>query len=80
VPAVLISPYVPKGMVVTGPEDAARGRTFEHASIPATVTQFFLNGDAQATVRERKSNTFLDLLSGPLRPDTDIPYFTIGGK
>ena len=77
VPAVLVSPYVPKGTIVPGPEDPANGRIFEHASIPCTVTNFFLNGDAKRTVREQKASTFLDLLSGPLRSDDDIPYFQL---
>jgi phospholipase C len=80
VPAVLVSPYVPKGTVVPGPEAAAGGRVFEHASIPGTVTNFFLNGDAPRTTREKYASTFLDLLSGPMRPDSDIPYFNLGGK
>ena len=80
VPAILVSPYVPKGTVVPGPEDPANARIFEHACIPATVTNHFLNGDAKRTVRERQANTFLDLLSGPMRPDSDIPYFKLGGN
>jgi len=71
VPAILISPYVPKGTVVDG-------RIFEHACIPNTITQFFLSGDAKRTDREAKSETFLDLLSGPMRTDDDIPWFEIG--
>jgi len=80
VPAVLVSPYVPKGMVVPGPEDPANARIFEHACIPATVTNHFLNGDAKQTPREKQASTFLDLLSGPMRPDADIPFFKLGGK
>src|SRR5271168_3821341 len=45
VPAILVSPYVPKGTVVPGPEDPVNARIFEHACIPATVTNFFLQGD-----------------------------------
>jgi phospholipase C len=56
VPAILISPWIPKGTVV----DA---RTFEHASIPATVTKFFLGSYAQRTAREAAADTFVDLLS-----------------
>ncbi|MGA2415549.1 MAG: alkaline phosphatase family protein [Candidatus Sulfotelmatobacter sp.] len=56
VPAILISPWVPKGSVVDG-------RTFEHASIPATVTKFFLGSYAQRTAREAAADTFVDLLS-----------------
>jgi len=71
VPAILISPYVPKG--------AIDNRVFEHASIPNTVTNFFLNGDAKRTNREIQSPTFLDLLSGPKRDDDDIPWFEFRG-
>jgi phospholipase C len=56
VPAILISPWVPKGTVVSG-------RVFEHASIPATVTKFFLGGYAQRTAREAAADTFVDLVS-----------------
>ena len=68
VPAILVSPFVAKGTVVDG-------RTFEHSCIPNTVTNFFLNGDARRTERESKSETFLDLLNGAMRPDNDIPWF-----
>ncbi len=57
VPAILVSPYVPAGTVVDG-------RIFEHASIPNTVTNFFIDQNYQPrTERERLSETFLDLLS-----------------
>lgn len=56
VPAILISPWIPKATVVDG-------RTFEHASIPATVTKFFLGDYPQRTAREAAADTFLDLLS-----------------
>jgi phospholipase C len=71
VPAILISPYVPKGTIVDG-------RVFEHACIPNTVTQYFLDGEATRTDREAKSETFLDLFSDNLRPDDDIPWFEFG--
>lgn len=80
VPAVLVSPYIPRGTVVPGPEDPANGRVFEHASIPATVTSYFLKNYDNRTSREKKADTFLDLLSGPMRPDSEIPYFKLGGK
>ena len=80
VPAILVSPYIPKGTVVPGTEDSANGRIFEHACIPGTVTNFFLQGDAKRTVREKNASNFLDLLSGPMRPDSDIPYFQLGGS
>lgn len=77
VPAILVSPYIPKGTIVAGTE-SSNPRIFEHASIPATVTNFFLNGDAKRTLREKNASTFLDLLSDEKRPDVDIPFFTLG--
>src|SRR5579862_2339578 len=79
VPAILVSPYIPKGTIVPGTEAGAKARIFEHASIPATVTSFFLNGDAKRTRREAAASTFLDLLGDDKRADTDLPFFTLGG-
>ncbi|MGB6898880.1 MAG: alkaline phosphatase family protein, partial [Candidatus Acidiferrum sp.] len=75
VPAVLVSPWIPRGTVVTGPEDPANGQIFEHASIPGTVTNFFLKGDAKRTVRERQAKSFLGLLTDQMRPDDDCVVF-----
>ena len=75
VPAILISPWVPKGMVVPGPEDPANGRVFEHASIPATITQHFIGQYDQRTPREKAAQTFLDLLGDTMRPEEDCPVF-----
>ena len=80
VPAVLVSPYIPKGTVVPGTEDPVNGCVFEHACIPGTITDFFLKGDAKRTVREKNSRTFLNLFSDQMRPDSDIPYFKLGGN
>ncbi len=74
VPAILISPWIPKGTVV--PAD----RVFEHASIPATATSFFVPNydqtaapDQQRTPREKAASTFLDLLSlDTMRTDSII--------
>jgi len=70
VPAILVSPWVPKGTVVSG-------RTFEHASIPATATKFFLGDYDQRSPREKAADTFLDLLSLPTMR-TDGPDFQTG--
>jgi phospholipase C len=59
VPAVLVSPWIPPKTVVPST------RIFEHASIPATVTECFLGSYAQRTEREKQAETFLDLLSLP---------------
>jgi phospholipase C len=77
VPAVLISPWIPKAMVVAGPEDSNHGRTFEHASIPATVTKQFIGNYDARSPREKTAETFLDLLSDNLRPDSDCPIFNL---
>jgi len=67
VPAILISPWVPKGTVVDG-------RIFEHASIPATVTEHFIGAYDQRSPREKQAETFLDLLTSPTQR-TDCPDF-----
>jgi phospholipase C len=73
VPAILVSPWIAKGTVVKGPQEPG-GRTFEHASIPATVTQFFLGEYEQRSPREKAADTFLDLLTLPVMR-TDGPEF-----
>jgi len=76
VPAILISPWIPKGTVVKGPQEPGGGRTFEHASIPATVTKFFLGDYDQRSPREKAADTFLDLLTLPQMRD-DTPEFQL---
>ena len=75
VPAVLVSPWVPRGTVAPGTEDPANGRVFEHACIPATVTQQFIGQYDQRSPREKAAQTFLDLLSDEMRPEEDCPVF-----
>jgi phospholipase C len=71
VPAVLVSPWVAPGTVV------GTGRVFEHASIPATATGFFLQQFADRSPREKAAETFLDLLTlNTMR--TDAPEFDLG--
>ena len=74
VPAVLISPWIPRGTVVPGTE-SANPQIFEHACIPGTVTNYFLKGDAKRTVREEKANSFLGVLTDQMRPDDDCVVF-----
>lgn len=89
VPAILVSPWVTKNMVVPGPYQK-NGRTFDHASIPATVMKFILRdfdpntlsaADRQKFLacsrREKAADTFLDLLSDKMQPDGDIPTFVV---
>lgn len=70
VPAILVSPWIPKGTVVDG-------RIFEHSSIPATITKHFLGDYEQRSPREKQAETFLDLLSLPAMrsgADDDITF------
>jgi phospholipase C len=56
VPAVLVSPWIQKGTVVT--------RTFDHASIPATVTKFFLGSYPHVSQREQDAGVFIEPRDG----------------
>jgi phospholipase C len=64
VPAVLVSAWIPRATVVPST------RVFEHASIPGTVTEFFIGQYDDRTEREKQAATFLDLLSLP-KPRVD---------
>jgi phospholipase C len=71
VPALLVSPWVAKGSVIN--------ETFEHASIPGTVTDFFLGQYDARSPREIAANTFLGPLSlAKMRADSDCPSFSLG--
>jgi phospholipase C len=76
VPAILVSPWIAKGTVIPGPE-AAGGRVFEHASIPATVTKQLIGNYDNRSPREKVAQTFLDLLTDKVRPDDDCPTFSM---
>ena len=52
VPAILISPWIPKNTVVD--------RVFDHASIPATVAKFFLEDDPNRSPREINADVFIE--------------------
>jgi len=70
VPAILISPWVGRGVI---------NDIYEHASIPATITEYFLGAYAARSPREIAANTFLNSISLPaMRPDNDCPTFSNG--
>jgi phospholipase C len=52
VPSILISPWIPKGSV--------DNRVFDHASIPATITKFFLGDWAPRSPRETSADIFIE--------------------
>jgi len=64
VPAVAVSPWIQQGTVID--------KLFDHASIPATVTQAFIAnpGAANRSNREKNANTFLDVMN-LAQPRTD---------
>ena len=71
VPAILVSPWIPRGTVVNSP------RIFEHASIPATVVRWLMPAfpNNRRSPREAAAETFLDLLTLPVAR-TDGPDFS----
>ncbi|MEQ1759446.1 MAG: alkaline phosphatase family protein [Vicinamibacterales bacterium] len=78
VPAILVSPWIPKATVVPG-VGAVGERIFEHASIPATVTDYFVGPLDERSPREKAASTFLDLLTlNQKRADNDTPTFILG--
>jgi phospholipase C len=64
VPAILISPWIPKGTVVN--------RVFDHASIPATVTKFFLGDYSPVSPRETSADVFIEPDVEPVDPNRNL--------
>jgi phospholipase C len=64
VPAILISPWIPKGTVVD--------RVFDHASIPATVTKFFLGDFSPRSPRESNADVFIEPNGGAVDPARNL--------
>lgn len=65
VPAILVSPWVPKGKVVT--------RQFDHASIPATVTKFFLGSySGEVSPRETAADVFIEPQGPAVDPNRNV--------
>jgi phospholipase C len=64
VPSILVSPWIPKGTVVD--------RVFDHASIPATITKFFLGDYSPRSPRETSADTFIEPKSGSVDPARNL--------
>jgi phospholipase C len=64
VPAILISPWIPKGTVVN--------RVFDHASIPATITKFFLGNYPHVSQREANAAVFIEPNNGQGNPANNL--------
>jgi phospholipase C len=68
VPAVLVSPWIPKGKVDS--------RVFDHASIPATVTKFFLGDASPRSPREINADVFIEPQSANVNPARNLLSLT----
>jgi phospholipase C len=64
VPAILISPWIAKGTVVD--------RVFDHASIPGTVTKFFLGDYSPRSPRETSADVFIEPNVGTVDPARNL--------
>jgi phospholipase C len=64
VPAILVSPWIPAGTVVN--------RVFDHASIPATITKFFLGDYSPRSPRETNADAFIEPNSGAVDPARNL--------
>ena len=65
VPAILVSPWIPKNTVVTD-------RIFDHASIPATVSKFFLGDYPSRPLREINADVFIEPRSQAVDPSRNL--------
>jgi phospholipase C len=68
VPAILVSPWIPKGTVVD--------RVFDHASIPATATRFFIGDYAPRSPRETNADIFIEPNGQPADPTRNLLSLT----
>lgn len=72
VPAVLVSPFIPRGTVV-------HNKVFDHSSIVATASKLFVkSAPTFLTERDRRANTFEDCLTlaAPRQGKVNIPQPT----
>src|SRR5262249_11403575 len=66
VPAVIVSPFIPKGKI--------DNTVYDHASIPATASKLFGGGPKERSPREQKAHTFETNLTLST-PRSDTPVF-----
>ena len=64
VPAILVSPWIPSGTVVN--------RVFDHASIPATITKYFLGDYSPRSPRELNADVFIEPNNGQGNPANNL--------
>jgi len=70
VPTLMISPWIPKGTVVSEP---INGTHFEHSSFPATIRKWFAADQPTLTARDAWASTFDFIVDSLDAPRTDCP-------
>ncbi|KAI9079470.1 hypothetical protein K1719_038552 [Acacia pycnantha] len=73
VPTIMVSPWIKKGTVVSGPKGPAESSEFEHSSIPATIKKMFNLSSNFLTHRDAWTGTFESVVSELTSPRTDCP-------
>ncbi|KAJ6358680.1 hypothetical protein OIU76_000409 [Salix suchowensis] len=73
VPTIMVSPWIKKGTVVSGPKGPAPNSEFEHSSIPATIKKMFNLSSNFLTHRDAWAGTFEGVVGELTSPRTDCP-------
>ncbi|KAL1089980.1 hypothetical protein V6Z11_D07G057600 [Gossypium hirsutum] len=73
VPTIMVSPWIKKGTVISGPKGPTPNSEFEHSSIPATIKKIFNLSSNFLTHRDAWAGTFEDVVSHLTSPRTDCP-------
>ncbi|XP_026378856.1 non-specific phospholipase C6-like [Papaver somniferum] len=73
VPTIMVSPWIKKGTVISGPKGPAPNSEFEHSSIPATIKKMFNLSSNFLTHRDAWAGTFEEVVGELTAPRTDCP-------
>ncbi|XP_044501733.1 non-specific phospholipase C6-like isoform X2 [Mangifera indica] len=73
VPTIMVSPWIKKGNVISGPKGPTPNSEFEHSSIPATIKKIFNLSSNFLTHRDAWAGTFEDVIGELTSPRTDCP-------
>ncbi|XP_030542360.1 non-specific phospholipase C6 [Rhodamnia argentea] len=73
VPTVMVSPWIKKGTVISGPKGPAPNSEFEHSSIPATIKKIFNLTSNFLTHRDAWAGTFEEVVGELTSPRFNCP-------
>ncbi|OVA09562.1 Phosphoesterase [Macleaya cordata] len=73
VPTIMVSPWIKKGTVISGPKGPTANSEFEHSSIPATIKKMFNLSSNFLTYRDAWAGTFEEVVGELTSPRTDCP-------